>query len=50
MFVTREEIEQVVKIGEQSGALEAVERRMIDGIIDFEETRVHEVKIGRAHV
>lgn len=47
VFVTREEIEQVVKIGEQSGALEAVERRMIDGIIDFEETRVHEVMVPR---
>ncbi|NLL37481.1 MAG: HlyC/CorC family transporter [Fretibacterium sp.] len=49
-FVTREEIEQLVKIGEQSGALEAVERRMIDGIIDFEATRVHEVMVPRVDI
>jgi CBS domain containing-hemolysin-like protein len=46
-FVTREEIEQVVNIGEQSGALEAVERRMIHGVIDFEETRVYEIMVPR---
>ncbi len=46
-FVTREEIEQLVNIGEQSGALEAVERRMIHGIIDFEETRVYEIMVPR---
>ncbi len=49
-FITREEIEQVVMIGEQSGALEAVERRMIDGIIDFEATRVHEIMVPRVDV
>ena len=47
VFITRDEIEQVVKIGEESGALEANERRMIDGIIDFDETRVHEIMIPR---
>lgn len=47
VFVTRDEIEQVVRIGEESGALEANERRMIDGIIDFDETRVHEIMIPR---
>ena len=47
VFVTRDEIEQVVKIGEESGALEASERRMIDGIIDFDETRAHEIMIPR---
>lgn len=47
VFVTRDEIEQVVKIGEESGALEASERRMIDGIIDFDETRVHEIMVPR---
>ncbi len=46
-LVTREEIEQVVKIGEASGVLEADERRMIDGIISFEETRVSEVMVPR---
>jgi CBS domain containing-hemolysin-like protein len=46
-FVTREEIEQVVNIGEQSGVLEAAERRMINGVIDFEETRVREIMVPR---
>ncbi|MDR1875510.1 MAG: hemolysin family protein [Synergistaceae bacterium] len=46
-FVTREEIEQVVNIGEESGALEAVERRMIHGVIDFEDTRVYEIMVPR---
>ena len=47
VFVTRDEIEHVVKIGEESGVLEASERRMIDGIIDFDETRVHEIMVPR---
>ena len=47
VFVTRDDIEQLVKIGEESGALEASERRMIDGIIDFDERRVHEIMIPR---
>ncbi|MDR1048213.1 MAG: hemolysin family protein [Synergistaceae bacterium] len=46
-FVTREEIEQVVSIGEQSGAIEAAERRMIHSVIDFEETRVREIMAPR---
>ena len=46
-FVSREEIEQVVNIGEESGALEAAERRMIHGIIDLEETRVYEIMVPR---
>ncbi|MDR2523339.1 MAG: hemolysin family protein [Synergistaceae bacterium] len=46
-FMTREEIEQVVAIGEESGALEAVERRMIHGVIDFEETRIYEIMVPR---
>ncbi|GHV36598.1 hypothetical protein FACS1894187_11480 [Synergistales bacterium] len=49
-FVTREEIEQFVSIGEESGVLEPVERRMIHGVIDFEETRVHEIMVPRPDV
>jgi CBS domain containing-hemolysin-like protein len=49
-LVTREEIEQVVAIGEESGALEAAERRMINGIIDLEETRVYEIMVPRVDV
>ncbi len=47
VFVTRDEIEQVVKIATESGTLEASERRMIDGIIDFDEKRVNEIMIPR---
>ncbi|MBQ7578262.1 MAG: HlyC/CorC family transporter [Synergistaceae bacterium] len=47
VFITRSEIEQFVKIGEESGALEAREREMIDGIIDIDETKVHEIMIPR---
>ncbi|MBR1438707.1 MAG: DUF21 domain-containing protein, partial [Synergistaceae bacterium] len=47
VFVSRDEIEQFVKICDESGALESSERRMIDGIIDFDETRVHEIMIPR---
>lgn len=46
-FVTREEIEQVVNIGEASGVLEEAERKMIHGIISFEDTRVSEVMVPR---
>jgi CBS domain containing-hemolysin-like protein len=46
-FVTREEFEQMVNMGEESGALEEVERKMIHGIISFEETRVYEIMVPR---
>jgi putative hemolysin len=46
-FVTREEFEQMVAIGGESGALEEVERKMIHGIISFEETRVYEIMVPR---
>ena len=47
VFVTRDEIEQVVKIGEEAGVLEPDERRMIDGIIDFDETQINDIMIPR---
>ncbi|PIE54111.1 MAG: hypothetical protein CSA35_07500 [Dethiosulfovibrio peptidovorans] len=46
-FITREEIEQVVTIGEASGVLEEAERRMIHGIISFDDTRVSEIMVPR---
>ena len=46
-FVTREEIEQMVNIGEASGVFEEVERRMIHGIISFKESRVYEIMVPR---
>ena len=46
-IVTRDEIEQLVKSGEESGAIEESERRMIDGVIAFDETRVSEIMVPR---
>jgi CBS domain containing-hemolysin-like protein len=46
-FITREEIEQMVNIGEASGVFEEVERKMIHGVIAFEETRVYEIMVPR---
>lgn len=46
-FVTREEFEQMVAIGGESGALEEAERKMIHGVISFEETRVYEIMVPR---
>ncbi len=48
--VTRAEIEQVVKIGEASGALEEDERQMIDSVIAFDEIRVSEIMVPRTRM
>ena len=47
VFVTRDEIERMVSIGEQSGVFEEVERKMIEGVISFEETRAYEIMVPR---
>jgi CBS domain containing-hemolysin-like protein len=49
-FVSREEIEQMVTIGGDTGALEEEERKMIHGVIAFEETRAHEIMVPRMDV
>lgn len=49
-FVTKEEIGQVVKIGEASGAIEESERQMIDGVISFDEIRVSEIMVPRTQM
>jgi CBS domain containing-hemolysin-like protein len=49
-LVTREEIDHMVKEGSASGALEEEERKMIHGIISFEETRVSEIMVPRTDV
>jgi len=49
-FVTREEIEQMVNIGEASGVIEEEERRMIHGIISFKESRVYEIMVPRTDI
>lgn len=46
-FVTREDIEIMVDASEESGALEEDERKMINGVIQFEETRVSEIMLAR---
>ncbi len=46
-LVTREEIERLVKNSEDSGVLEETERKMIHGVISFEETRVSEIMVPR---
>jgi len=47
VFVTRDEIERMVSIGEKSGVFEEVERKMIEGVISFEETRAYEIMVPR---
>ena len=46
-FVTREDVEIIVHASGESGALEEDERKMIHGVISFEETRVSEVMVAR---
>ena len=46
-FVTREDVEIIVHASGESGALEEGERKMIHGVISFEETRVSEIMVPR---
>lgn len=46
-FVTREDLEIMVSESEESGAIEEEERKMISGVISFEETRVSEIMLAR---
>ena len=46
-FVSREDLEVIVSESEESGAIEEDERKMISGVIAFEETRVSEVMVAR---
>lgn len=46
-YLTREEIETLVRSGEETGALEADESAMIRGVLDLEETRVTAVMVPR---
>ena len=49
-FVTREDVESIVRASGISGALEEGERKMIHSVITFEETRVSEVMVPRVDV
>ena len=46
-FVTREDFEVIVNESGESGAIEEDERKMISGVIGFEETRVSEIMVPR---
>jgi CBS domain containing-hemolysin-like protein len=46
-FVTREDFEVIVNESGESGAIEEGERKMISGVIAFEETRVSEIMVPR---
>ena len=46
-FVSREDLEVIVSESEEFGAIEEDERKMISGVIAFEETRVSEVMVAR---
>jgi CBS domain containing-hemolysin-like protein len=46
-FITRADLEMMIRESGASGALEEDERKMIHGVIAFEETRVSEVMIPR---
>ncbi len=46
-FMTREDFEIMVTASEESGALEEDERKMISGVISFEDTRVSEIMVAR---
>jgi CBS domain containing-hemolysin-like protein len=49
-FVTREDFEVIVNESGESGAIEEDERRMISGVMGFEETRVSEVMAPRTNM
>ena len=46
-LVSREEIDHIVKEGSEAGVIEEGERKMIHGVIAFEDTRVSEVMAPR---
>jgi putative hemolysin len=48
--VTEEEIRSMIEAGEQEGVVEPIEVRMIEGVFDFGETRVHEIMVPRIDV
>ena len=49
-MVTEEELKLLVNVGEEEGVIEAGERDMIEGIIEFGDTMVREVMIPRIDV
>ncbi|MFR1708747.1 MAG: hemolysin family protein [Clostridium sp.] len=45
--VSREEIRSLIEIGQEQGAINAIEREMIDGIIEFDDTMAKEIMTPR---
>lgn len=48
--ITEEELEHIVKVGQSSGALLDFKKDMIDGIFDFDDTKVREIMTPRTDI
>lgn len=48
--ITEEDIKTLVKIGEEEGSITRDERKLINEVFDFDETRVNEVKKSREEI
>lgn len=49
-LLSEDEIRSIISVGEESGVVEAEQRRMLHGIFDLSETRVRDVMIPRTEV
>lgn len=50
LSVSADEIRAMIEVGEESGVVAAVQRRMLHGIFDLSETRVRDIMIPRTEV
>ena len=48
--VTEEEIKMMLKMGEEEGTIEKDERKMIDDVFEFDETKTKEVMVPRENI
>lgn len=48
--ITEEEIEFLMQMGQRAGVLEDIKKEMIDGVFDFDETKVREIMTPRTDV
>lgn len=46
-FVTEEEVQALIEVGEEKGAIDSVEREMIHSIFEFKKTMVREIMVPR---
>lgn len=49
-YVTREEIEALLRTGERVGAIEEAERAMVEGVFDLSSTTAREIMVPRVNV